>query len=315
MSTGIVFSAFRPDLGLVETVVAARDGHQVIVVDDGSGHGYDHVWTSIEQSGARVLRLSENVGIAAALNAGIRAIFDGGATGAVTLDQDSTIGPGFVRALERAGDDARRRGEAVGVGVPEYFAGVSQVVHRRNGVLLARHSIQSGMLIPRETADTVGLLREVLCIDLVDTEVELRITARGLVAIAAPGLARGHSLGSRYERRLLGRRVRLPGVPDAVWMRCREVQVVEEPPGPRPAPGRPSEERPPDWYADAFAQVQAQLRAGNSYEVNLTYREALEADVDPLAVYHRLRSANPAPYAGMLRHHDTWLLSASSASR
>ena len=218
MSIGIVFSAFRPDLGLVETVVAARDGHEVIVVDDGSGHGYDHVWSSIEQSGARVLRLPENVGIAAALNAGIRAVFDGGATGAVTLDQDSTIGAGFVRALERAGDDARRRGEAVGVVVPEFFAGVSQVARRRNGVLLARHSIQSGMLIPRETADTVGLLREDLFIDLVDTEFELRINARGLVAIAAPGLALGHSLGRRYERRLLGRRVRLPGVPDGVTL-------------------------------------------------------------------------------------------------
>lgn len=219
MSIGIVFSAFRPDFGLVETVdVAGREGHKVIVVDDGSGPGFEDVWSSIEESGAHVLRLSENAGIAAALNAGIRALFNGGATGAVTLDQDSTIGAGFVRALERAGDDARRRGEAVGVVVPEYFAGVSQVARRRKGVLLARHSIQSGMLIPRETADAVGLLREDLFIDLVDTEFELRINARGLSAIAAPGLALGHSLGRRYERRLLGRRVRLPGVPDAVTL-------------------------------------------------------------------------------------------------
>jgi rhamnosyltransferase len=218
VSTGIVFSAFRPDLGLVETVVAARDGHDVIVVDDGSGSGYEVVWSAIEESGARVLRLTENVGIAAALNAGIRAAFDGGATGVLTLDQDSTIGKGFVGALETAGDDARQRGEEVGVVVPEYFAGVSQVARRNNGVLLARHSIQSGMLIPRETADAVGLLREDLFIDLVDTEFELRLHARGLVAIAAPGLALGHSLGRRYERRLLGRRVRLPGVPDAVTL-------------------------------------------------------------------------------------------------
>ena len=37
----------------------------------------------------------------------------------------------------------------------------------------------------------------------------------------------------------------------------------------------------PEWYADAFAEVQEQLRAGNSYEVNLTYREEIDAD-DPL---------------------------------
>ena len=104
----------------------------------------------------------------------------------------------------------------------------------------------------------------------------------------------------------------LPGVPDAVWMRCRDVRVSEEP-GPvptrsvGPTPGRPT----PRWYADAFAEVQEQLHAGNSYEVNLTYRTEERSDLDPVDVYARLRATNPAPYAGALKHGDTWLLSAS----
>ena len=60
-------------------------------------------------------------------------------------------------------------------------------------------------------------------------------------------------------------------------------------------------QRRPDWYRDAFAEVQEQLRAGNSYEVNLTYREQVPAG-DPLATYLRLRASNPAPYAGLLSH-------------
>jgi para-aminobenzoate synthetase len=57
--------------------------------------------------------------------------------------------------------------------------------------------------------------------------------------------------------------------------------------------------------------VQEQLHAGNSYEVNLTYRVEEHSDLDPVELYGRLRATNPAPYAGVLKHGDTWLLSAS----
>jgi para-aminobenzoate synthetase len=67
--------------------------------------------------------------------------------------------------------------------------------------------------------------------------------------------------------------------------------------------------------------VQEELRAGNSYEVNLTYREevvtggAEGAGESPAAAYLRLRQLNPAPYAGFLQHDvpgaRAWLLSSS----
>lgn len=104
----------------------------------------------------------------------------------------------------------------------------------------------------------------------------------------------------------------MPGVPDAVWMRARDVTVEEG-----AAPAAPTGSEPatdagvPGWYADAFAAVTEELHAGNSYEVNLTYRDHRACDLDPVEIYRRLRSTNPAPYAGVLRHGDTWLLSAS----
>jgi para-aminobenzoate synthetase len=69
--------------------------------------------------------------------------------------------------------------------------------------------------------------------------------------------------------------------------------------------------RTPGWYAEAFARVQEELRAGNSYEVNLTYRDEAGPATDPLETYLRLRASNPAPYAGLLRHRGTHLLSSS----
>lgn len=115
-----------------------------------------------------------------------------------------------------------------------------------------------------------------------------------------------------------------PLLPDAVWMRPREVRVFDHPvevaPGRSPdTSGRArrdgSGERPTDSYAAAFARVQEQLHAGNSYEVNLTHRQVVHSGLDPVAAYLRLRALNPAPYAGFLQHDvpgaRAWLLSSS----
>jgi para-aminobenzoate synthetase len=104
----------------------------------------------------------------------------------------------------------------------------------------------------------------------------------------------------------------MAGVPDAVWMRARTLRVTREPGRVlEGSPGQPAGDVTPAWYADAFATVQEQLHAGNSYEVNLTYRVFEDSTLDPVDIYGRLRSTDPAPYAGVLRHGDTWLLSAS----
>ncbi|MFC4786085.1 anthranilate synthase component I family protein [Nocardioides sp. MAHUQ-72] len=109
------------------------------------------------------------------------------------------------------------------------------------------------------------------------------------------------------------------GLPDAVWMRPRQVRLFDHPapahPAPSSAPGPASSSEVPADYAAAFARVQEHLHAGNTYEVNLTYRLTHRSDVDPVTAYLRLRELNPAPYAGFLQHdvpgHRAWLLSSS----
>ena len=112
-----------------------------------------------------------------------------------------------------------------------------------------------------------------------------------------------------------------PDLPDAVWMRARHLRFFDH--GPlgtsyeSSAVGLDSYDVPatPEEYGAAFDRVQEQLHAGNSYEVNLTYRLETVSDLDPLAAYLRLRTVNPAPYAGYLQHdvpgHRAWLLSSS----
>ena len=110
------------------------------------------------------------------------------------------------------------------------------------------------------------------------------------------------------------------GIPDAVWMRARHVRMFDHDLGgssAQMAARATTSAHDPD-YEGAFATVQEHLHAGNSYEVNLTYREEQVSDVDPATAYLRLRELNPAPYAGFLQHdvRDVpgargWLLSSS----
>ena len=122
--------------------------------------------------------------------------------------------------------------------------------------------------------------------------------------------------------------VAAPGadVPDAVWMRPSQLRIFDhelrrrngtsgaETSAPNVQFHRLAGETPP-VYARAFAQVQEHLHAGNSYEVNLTYRVDTTSALDPVAAYLRLRALNPAPYAGFLQHDVDgargWLLSSS----
>lgn len=116
-------------------------------------------------------------------------------------------------------------------------------------------------------------------------------------------------------------------LPDAVWMRPSHVRLFDHQVDGQSRPDTPAAlpvdvqtprstgEAAPATYAAAFAEVQEQLHAGNSYEVNLTYRVETASDTDPVAAYLRLRELNPAPYAGFLQHDVAgargWLLSSS----
>ena len=103
------------------------------------------------------------------------------------------------------------------------------------------------------------------------------------------------------------------GVPDAMWMRLRNPRTLHAEPSllvaePSLLVGEPAHLGD---YGAAFEEVQRQLRLGNSYEVNLTYRELVESALDPVSAYLRLRVVNPAPYSGYLQHNGVHLLSSS----
>ncbi|WP_052843347.1 chorismate-binding protein [Corynebacterium epidermidicanis] len=64
-------------------------------------------------------------------------------------------------------------------------------------------------------------------------------------------------------------------------------------------------------YRELVEQCQAEIAAGNSYELCLTTSAHAEVDVDPLALYLQLRQVSPSPMAGCYLSPQRAVLSAS----
>jgi aminodeoxychorismate synthase component I len=85
----------------------------------------------------------------------------------------------------------------------------------------------------------------------------------------------------------------------------------EAPEVPPPGPAEVVDGWDAATYRQAFDEVQRELRWGNSYETNLTYRTTVTSPDSPVDVYRRLRRLSPAPYAAFVSHLGTSVLSSS----
>jgi len=201
-----VVATFRPDTRLLGLIASLSADCDVIVVDDGSGRESADLYSRASALGAYVVSHGRNRGIAAALNTGVGHSFERGAEAVFTFDQDSQPPSGFVRDMQRGLVRARRTdGLRPGLLVPEYFARVRQAhgAERAPHLFDGRKVIQSGMLIPRDTWESLGAFREDYFIDLVDTEYEMRACVAGLDVLAVGGVRMPHALGRRVRLTLL----------------------------------------------------------------------------------------------------------------
>ena len=64
-------------------------------------------------------------------------------------------------------------------------------------------------------------------------------------------------------------------------------------------------------YVAAISRVKDYIAAGDIFQVNLSQRFSADLHTDPWALYRRLRTINPAPFAGLLLFRDGVVASAS----
>jgi len=213
-----VVTAFDPGPSLT-TVVASVLGQvaAVVVVDDGStSAAAERALDACAALGCTLIRHGANRGVAAALNSGVAQVISAHTelTDVLTLDQDSVVPAGYVRAALAARESAQRAGLHVAMVAPEHVAGLpSRVRSARGDTLVGNEPIQSGLLVGVDVLRAVGPFDESLFIDGVDSDFYLRCLDTGRLVVLARGTALGHRLGGGHPVRLLGRPLLRRGVP------------------------------------------------------------------------------------------------------
>ena len=184
---------------------------QVILVDNHSPKASELTAFSAVYPNLRLVCLSENAGVAAAQNRGIRLAFDAGFKYVILFDQDSVPAADMVAILVgeyAALRLAHQRVAAVGPrlfdprlgrNLPFYGYAGGRFVPRpepATGVLVKTPIlISSGLLIQRDVIDDVGYMDEGLFIDHVDHEWGFRAQAKQyeLYGVTTAGLS--HEIG------------------------------------------------------------------------------------------------------------------------
>jgi rhamnosyltransferase len=176
----------------IETVKALREQvSHVHVVDNGSRDDSLQQLRMLSPSQSISMTLLEqNVGIAAALNVGMRVARDAGFQWVLTMDQDSTIGPGMIAAYAAV---LAARPDAVCL-VPNVFANGVDSAATEGPVDFA---ITSGTLVRTTLFDEVGAFEEQLFIDGVDIDYSLRVRRRGHEILRVKNAHIIHELGER----------------------------------------------------------------------------------------------------------------------
>ncbi len=177
----------------------------VIVVDNGSEPGdLAGIEKEIENRG-ELLRNPQNMGIATALNQGVRRSLELGYEWAITFDQDTEISASLVDELVRVLADYSSP-EQVGVIAPNYAdsnTGVRAIHHSPSKPYLeARTAITSGSLLSLAAFQSVGGFSDPLFIDLVDHDYCFRLILSGYHVLLATGSLMRHALGNRTRVRL-----------------------------------------------------------------------------------------------------------------
>jgi rhamnosyltransferase len=202
-----VVVTYNPSPLFVENVAAlSTQVDRIVVVDNGSSSETEvHLGGVESRYGCKVIRNHQNLGIAAALNIGVKYATEAGCDWVVTFDQDSRVSDGFISLMLETYRQAPHP-EKIAIVAPSYVDRESRVrrkvLRASNGDVLI--TMSSGSMMPVSAIQSVGAFDESLYIDYVDTDFCLRARRKGLLILQSPAVL-FHSLGRTTYHRLFGR--------------------------------------------------------------------------------------------------------------
>jgi len=91
-----------------------------------------------------------------------------------------------------------------------------------------------------------------------------------------------------------------------LWLKAQTNQVVDA-----PVIQKKTSSITQQQFEGDIAKIQELIKAGDTYQVNHTYRIQGELSGSPLAAYEILRQKQPGPYGAYIEHPNGWVLSCS----
>ena len=203
--------SFNPDDGFEKRLAALSAQVSETIVVDNTTKPADRarVVAICRRLGCVLHANGENVGVAEALNRGVSAARQRGATAVLTMDHDSSPSSDMVAELLTTLNDARAAGLRVGLVAPGVIDGATgRGGPDRGDVRVWRETtlaITSGSLVPLSVFESVGLFRSDFFIDCVDQEFCLRLREHGYRVVQSHRALLIHHLGSPRLHHVLGR--------------------------------------------------------------------------------------------------------------
>jgi rhamnosyltransferase len=241
-ATCAVVVLYHPETDLLNRLLLStmNQVQRIYVIDNTSPSAGSKIPVQ-ESEELHYLPLGRNAGLAAAQNVGLRQAIEDGFTHTLLLDQDSELLPGTVDVLLQAERDLLVSGQrvaAVGAMFVDTKTEIAGPAHRYHAFRLetmrvprssppieSHWLIASGSLIRSSVLSEVGLMREDLFIDGVDTEWGLRARTLGWISFLIPQASMQHSIGD-VGAKLLGRKVTLHNDIRACYMMRNNVYLM-----------------------------------------------------------------------------------------
>ena len=195
-----IIVSYNPDSNLFDSInLLLNQVEKVIIVDNGSKEKYVKYIKSINEDKIEIILNKENLGIATALNIGVRKALENGYEWILTMDQDSKASPDMVKKMFNVYNSINReeRKDILSI-FPNFVDERIQSIEENSNMNSYEYvdaDITSGNLLRKEVFEKVGFFDDSLFIDLVDTDFCMRLNEKGIVCTIATSRGRDSLLG------------------------------------------------------------------------------------------------------------------------
>jgi len=210
-TTGAVVAAYRPDAGFADRLGRIQCQVARVIVVDNSGPSDRAIGHQLAGTDVEVVENERNLGVATALNQGLRRASELELSWAVLLDQDSVVDMDALRRLAVIYDEypAPEKIGLLAANARSLASGKLAVLGRRSraGYFEVETTITSGSVLALAAYRSSGPFRDDFFIEGVDLEYCLRLRRHGFRILCSRDALMTHAGGQGLERSFLGRTV------------------------------------------------------------------------------------------------------------